>query len=243
MLQKAYTLITAPAIEPVTLDEATRFCRVDDPSENPLIEVLIAAARESVELATGRAIISQQWMLNLPNWAAGYRDDDRSGELLPVGTNTQTANSLLALYPNMRRTDWSLIPLERSPLVSIDLVQYYDVNEELQSISAWDAETNPTGVYYAPSGTIIDPGFLALRSDQSWPDTYIRPDAVQIKFTAGYGTAASSVPNNVRHAVLLLTKHLYDNRDVVIVGSGSAIEIPHGIRNILDSRKVGGWVS
>ena len=243
MFTKAYTLVIPPALEPISIGQAMSFCRVTDPDEAGSLRMMIAAAREQIELHTSRALISQQWLLNLPNWAAGYRDDDRSGELLPVGTNTQTANTLLALYPNMRRTDWSLIALERSPLLAINSVQYYDVNETLQSLTAWNATTNPTGIYYAPSGTIIDPGFMALRCDQSWPDTFIRPDAVQITFTAGYGTTAASVPNNIRHALLLLTKHLYDNRDVIVVGSGSAIEIPHGIKNILDSRKVGGWIS
>ena len=126
MLTKAITLISPPAVEPVSIAQAMKFCRVTDPDDAGNIRVMIAAARESVEQHTARALISQQFVLNLPNWAAGYRDDDRSGELLPVGMNTQTANSLLALYPNMRRTDWSLIALERSPLISIDSVQYYD---------------------------------------------------------------------------------------------------------------------
>jgi uncharacterized phiE125 gp8 family phage protein len=238
---KAITLVTGPSVEPVSLDEATRFCRVDDPAENPLIEMMIAAARESVEQATERALISQQLLLNLSTWAAGYRGTDRSGQLLPYGTTTQTASTLLALYPSLQRANECLIFLERSPLISIDSVQYYDTNEVLKTLTAWDSNSNPTGIYY-PAFKNAEPGCLALRADSTFPDVYARPDAIQIKFTAGYGIAPSSVPKNLKNAVLLLTKHLYDNRDVIVVGSGSAIEIPHGIKNILDSRKVGGWV-
>lgn len=242
MLSKSLALVSGPSVEPITLDEATRFCRVDDPSENPLIENLIAAAREQIELATGRAMISQQWLLTLPDWATGYRDEDRSALVLPFASSVQASNSLFGLYSNVRRNDWRTIPLERSPLISIDSVQYYDTKETLQTLTAWNSISNPTGIYY-PALTNPEPGLLALRPDAYWPDTYIRPDAIQIKFTAGFGTTADKIPQNLRHAILLLTKHLYDNRDVIIVGTGSAIEIPHGIKSILESRKVGGWIS
>lgn len=54
-------LITAPASYPVTLAEAKAQCRVEDSIDDSLIEGLIAAATEHVELYTGRAIVSQTW--------------------------------------------------------------------------------------------------------------------------------------------------------------------------------------
>jgi uncharacterized phiE125 gp8 family phage protein len=54
-------LITAPASYPVTLAEAKTHCRIDGTDEDALVEGLIAAATEHVELYTGRAIVSQTW--------------------------------------------------------------------------------------------------------------------------------------------------------------------------------------
>lgn len=59
------TLITPPAGYPVSLDEAKAQCRVEDDASDGLINSLIAAATEHVEIYTGRAIITQTWKLTL----------------------------------------------------------------------------------------------------------------------------------------------------------------------------------
>src|SRR3954471_23227089 len=53
----------APAIEPVTLQEAKDFARVDGLEDDGLIASLIVTARQLAELATRRALITQTWVL------------------------------------------------------------------------------------------------------------------------------------------------------------------------------------
>jgi uncharacterized phiE125 gp8 family phage protein len=55
----------APAVEPVTLEEAKLFLRVDDDMDDDdnLISLLIAAARRHGEMVTGRSFITQGWRL------------------------------------------------------------------------------------------------------------------------------------------------------------------------------------
>lgn len=62
------TRLTAPAAEPVTLAEAKAHLRVTTATEDALIVSLIAAAREEVEVATGLALISQNWRIYLDHW-------------------------------------------------------------------------------------------------------------------------------------------------------------------------------
>jgi uncharacterized phiE125 gp8 family phage protein len=62
-------LITAPASYPVTLDEAKAHCRVDSVEDDTLIDGLIAAATDHIELYTGRAIMSQTWELVLDQFS------------------------------------------------------------------------------------------------------------------------------------------------------------------------------
>lgn len=64
------TLITPPAVEPITLDEAKLHLRVTHPSEDALIELLITAAREYVERNTGLSMINQTWELALDAFPA-----------------------------------------------------------------------------------------------------------------------------------------------------------------------------
>jgi uncharacterized phiE125 gp8 family phage protein len=59
------TIITPPAAEPVTVEEAKSFARVEDADEDALIETLITAAREHVEQATGRSFVVSTYGLTL----------------------------------------------------------------------------------------------------------------------------------------------------------------------------------
>lgn len=55
------TLVTAPAVEPISLAEAKLHLRVDVDDENGLIQGLIVAARQYAETYTGRAFLQQTW--------------------------------------------------------------------------------------------------------------------------------------------------------------------------------------
>lgn len=59
-----------PASEPVSLGEAKNHLRVDISDDDDLITALITAAREYVEEASRRALITQTWRLSLPQFPA-----------------------------------------------------------------------------------------------------------------------------------------------------------------------------
>lgn len=63
-----WKLVTPPAVEPVSLDEAKAQLRVDGDEENDFITGLIAGAREYFEEVAHRALISQTWRLSLDSW-------------------------------------------------------------------------------------------------------------------------------------------------------------------------------
>lgn len=64
----ARTLITPPAAEPISLDDARLHVRQDDRADDALITGLIKAAREYAENFTRRALITQTWELVLDDW-------------------------------------------------------------------------------------------------------------------------------------------------------------------------------
>ena len=67
----ALTLVTAPAVEPVSRTEAKTHCRIDHTADDSSIDALIVAARRYVETITRRALIAQTWDLKLDGFPAG----------------------------------------------------------------------------------------------------------------------------------------------------------------------------
>ncbi|QPC43493.1 phage head-tail connector protein [Kaustia mangrovi] len=96
-----------------------------------------------------------------------------------------------------------VIYLPLAPVSEIVDVTYCDEDGNQQTLS-------PT-VYRGPVIDAYGPYLYRVESE-SWPSTDTRPDAVSVTFTAGYG-APSDVPQSIRHALLLLVGHWYENRE------------------------------
>lgn len=122
--------------------------------------------------------------------------------------------------------------INRAPLTAVSSVRYYDENDVQQTLA-----TTVYGVV-----TSAEPGFIYLKSGQSWPTLYDRPDAVEITFTAG-ASSASAVPPTIRHAIALLASHLYEHRQPVNVGNITGLIPSIGLQHFIDSNRVGGWVA
>jgi uncharacterized phiE125 gp8 family phage protein len=77
-------LLTAPAAEPLALDEARLFLRVEHTDDDALIGALIAGARLHIEAQTKRALITQTWRLALDEWPESGRVGVRPAPLQAV---------------------------------------------------------------------------------------------------------------------------------------------------------------
>ncbi len=61
-------LLTAPAVEPVSLGEAKAFLRVEHSADDELIAALVAGSRIHVEAQPRRALITQSWRIVADGW-------------------------------------------------------------------------------------------------------------------------------------------------------------------------------
>lgn len=79
-------LLSGPSVEPVTLDDAKAFLKVETADDDDVIAALIAGARVHVEAQTRRALINQSWRLVRDAWP-----DDGRVPILPVPLRQLTA--------------------------------------------------------------------------------------------------------------------------------------------------------
>jgi hypothetical protein len=77
----------------------------------------------------------------------------------------------------------------------------------------------------------VFPGFGNSQGPNGyWPSVLYIPNAVQIHFTAGYGTDPSDVPANIRSAIMMMVGDMYENR---IPQKGEEMTLPRHVRQLL----------
>lgn len=136
---------------------------------------------------------------------------------------TQTWELWLDAFPGQ-----DFIKLNKSPVQSVSSIKYYDTDDTEATFSSDD--------YFVD--TKSEPGRVVLNYSESWPSTTLRPaNGVCVTFVAGYGDAASDVPQYIKNAMLLLIGHLYENREAVITGM-TAAQMPFGVEALLWKERV-----
>ena len=168
------TLVTPPAVEPVTLAEMKAHLRLQVDFDDPQVEGFIRAARIACEHELGQAFVATVF-----DWAPPQ------------------ASSLRG-YP------WSAACLDgvafsppRGPLLAVASVSYLDASGST--------------VVAPPSAYVVRPGRfgeIAPVVGQSFP--FGTPSVV--RFTAGWGPDAASVPENIKLAVKMLGALYYRDR-------------------------------
>lgn len=104
-------LVTPPAIEPVTLDEAKAHLKVDVSDDDTLIASLIAAARARAEWHTGRAFITQSWLYARDGWpCAPFELPLPPLQSVTSITVTDTADNATVLDASLYRVDTGANP-------------------------------------------------------------------------------------------------------------------------------------
>lgn len=119
----------------------------------------------------------------------------------------------------------NIIELPYGPIISVESVKYMlNGTEHTVSSSDYTVDTNST------------PG--RIEPINFWPNTDDVIDAVRIRYKTGYQDSGgvSNVPDDIKIALLMMVKFLYDNRDshVLVERSGEYHEAPIGTNLILE---------
>jgi uncharacterized phiE125 gp8 family phage protein len=128
------TLLAAPAVEPLSLDQAKAVLRIGHDADDARILHLIRAARQRLEAETGRALVAQTWRESRDSWADPSR-------LAAFGTQFR---------------------LLRPPLIAVEAVRLRaaDGTVSLWDPSEYevDVETEPGRIVLKPGAAFPEPG-------------------------------------------------------------------------------------
>ena len=96
------------------------------------------------------------------------------------------------------------------PLQSVTSVKYLESDATVSTMSS--------GEYIVDTDS--EPGRVVLDYGESWPsETLLPSNPIYTEFVCGYGDDKLDVPDDIRHAMLMLCSHYYEMREPTITGT------------------------
>lgn len=181
---------TQPAQEPISLSEFKTHLRVTDSSEDAYLSQLIVDATQEIEDTTGLALISQTWKLTLDRWPMS-RERWWDGE---------AEGHVNIIYDGAK---WAAVTIPRYPLISVDAVTVYSENSSATSITVANVFDIDTSFLR---------GRMALKQGATWPVALRSIGAIDIDYTAGFGTKSVHVPAAIKRAIRQFGAYMYEHR-------------------------------
>lgn len=202
-----------------------------DRAEDALLDLVAAPAAEPLSTADAKAMLrvdhsSEDFLIASLVTAARELVEEQTGRALI----TQTWDMQVPRFP---ADGWGL-RIPRAPLTSVTSVTYIDADGAEQT---WAAESYSV---IAPAGPFARRGIILPAHGVAYPRTQQHLYDVTVRFVAGYGAAATSVPHGLIQFIRLLISHWYDNRTPVITGTSASIasEVPVSLQPLLREWKL-----
>lgn len=157
-------------------------------------------------------------VLDLDTVKAHLREvSDDNDDLLTtyIGSVTDYIDGISGIGLSLLTTQWrysldnfmQCIRLPIYPVQSVQSVEYRD------TLNVW--HTVDPSIYYVDLSR--DPTRITLNYNCFWPQIVLPPGSpVRVNFTAGFGDAPTSIPRDLKHAMLMIIEHWSLNRSAVV---------------------------
>ncbi len=129
---------------------------------------------------------------------------------------TQTCVDYCDAWPRIIRPRWS-------PLLAVSQIRYKDSAGTWQTLSSTKYDVDVDS----------QPGRIVEAYSCSWPGVRGDANGIEVTYTAGYGTAADDVPQEIRHAILLLVYDWFYN-------PAREGQMPRSVMSLLGLERLGG---
>lgn len=207
-----YRLITPPAGEPISVEEAKDHLRLDTAEDDVYVTALITAARQYTEQVCWRAMLTQTNELVLPGFIGQDRFELYSPQRFSPPAGFGYAWGFERSY---RYTDYIELPFGQVGALASDAVKYTDENGVIQTLASSEFSVDDVSV----------PGRLRLAYGKCWPTTRNQWDAVRITYPVGWDDA--TLPNALKQAMLLLISQMYEHRTPEVAGIISMVQFTY----------------
>ena len=184
---------TAPTAEPLSLQEVKEYLRLEDASDERIVQPMITAVRQFAEEHMNRALMQQTFTLMLD----AVIDQDQ-----PLYEGMRTAPDL-NYYKNY-------IVLPKSPVQSVTSVKTFNDSDEATTMAATK--------YYVD--TQREPARIVLRTGETFPTALRVANAIEVIYVAGY-TSAFAIPEPIRLGMLQHIAYMYEHRGDMYEAQGA----------------------
>jgi uncharacterized phiE125 gp8 family phage protein len=181
-----WRVLVGPTSEPITLEQAKAHCRIDNDSDDALVQLYVTGARIEAEAYLNRALFTQKMQFNV-TWA-------------PPPTATPLVPQSLITFPlNWPPLVKQPVYLPRAPAVSVEQITWGPL-DDLQVADPDDYTLN----------LMVEPGYVAVKP-QLLPK--IPQQSMSINYTGGWSDGdPDAIPAPVRMAILVGVAHYYEQR-------------------------------
>jgi hypothetical protein len=179
-----FKVTTEPTAEPLSLQEVKEYLRLEDASDERVVQPMITAARQFAEEHLGRSLMQQTITLYL---------DTAIDTENPLWEGMRTAPDL-NYYKNY-------IVLPKSPVQSVTSVKTYNDSDTATTMAA--------SKYYVD--TSREPARIVLRTGESFPTALRVANAIEVIYVVGYASAYA-IPEPIRLGLFQHIAHMYEHR-------------------------------
>jgi len=179
-----FKVTTEPTAEPLSLQEVKEYLRLEDASDERVVQPMITAVRQFAEEHLGRSLMQQTITLYL---------DTAIDTENPLWEGMRTAPDL-NYYKNY-------IVLPKSPVQSVTSVKTYNDSDTATTMAA--------SKYYVD--TSREPARIVLRTGESFPTALRVANAIEVIYVVGYASAYA-IPEPIRLGMFQHIAHMYEHR-------------------------------
>lgn len=185
------------------------FTQVTTSNDNATQEKQYTGTKQYIRVVSTVAVAACEFGVSIIKYAATSDEDDLLNSLIKTARyqienwlNRAIINQTWYFYFDAFPPG-NIMRLGKGTVQSVTSILYYDTDDD---------EYEFTDDYWEVNTAVV-PGEITLKYNQSWPtETLKTVNPIVVEAVVGYGATRTTVPENIRQAILIYIADLYEHR-------------------------------